>query len=272
MKPNLPLKQVVRISFLFVILFITITSFSWVPPEGMAGAPGEANCFNCHISTSTDSEVLLSKQFGLTYHSNQTYDFSLKINNPGAEVFGFIITEVDSSLKTSGQFQHADSTRYAISYLNDRDYLSHHKAEDTVNQRIDSAEFSFTWTAPDTASGPITFYYCARAQNPNDLANDILTYCDSMTITPSLTPLGIENVDKQDAHATAYPNPGTAALHLSGLSATSSIRIMDATGIVMYESPVNSELKTIQTEHWPKGFYFIHLTGAESEMIKWVKK
>lgn len=271
MKPNLSLKQVVRISFLFVILFITVTSFSWVPPVGMAGAPGETNCLNCHISTSTDSEVLLSKQFGLTYHSNQTYDFSLKINNPGARMFGFIITEVDSSLKTSGQFQHADSTRYAISYLNDRDYLSHHKAEDTVNHRIDSTEFSFTWTAPDTTSGPITFYYCARAQNPNDLENDILTYCDSMTITPSLTPLGIEHTDNQSVSTTAYPNPGSAALHLSGLSKASSIKIMDATGKVMYESPVNSTFETIQTEQWPKGFYFIYLTGTESELIKWVK-
>lgn len=273
MMPKLSLNQVVRISFLIVILFIIITSFSWVPPAGMAGAPGEANCFNCHISTSTDSEVLLSKQFGLTYYSNQTYDFNLKIINPGAEFFGFIITEIDASLNTSGQFQHADSTRYAITNLNGRDYLSHYKAEDSLNRRMDSTVFNFTWTAPDTASGPITFYYCARAQNPNDPQSDMLTYCDSMTITPSTNPLEIARINNQNAHATAYPNPGMAMLQISGLKATntSTIKIIDAMGKVMYESAVNYDVETIQTEQWLKGFYFIHLTGAKSERIKWVK-
>jgi hypothetical protein len=199
------------------------------------------------------------------------YDFTLNIKNPGAEILGFIITEVNEDMATSGSFQHSDSTRYSEIIMNVRQYLSHFRAEDTANRRTDSTQFNFTWTAPDTSYGDITFYYCARAVNPNDLQNDILTYCDSLTITPSTWPLGLEPTENLSTNAHIYPNPGSSELNISGISAARSIRIVNAIGKVMHEGAVLSNFESIQTEHWPNGIYFIHLEVAQNELLKWVK-
>jgi len=271
MKPNFHLNQVVRIGFFLSIIVITATSFSWVPPAEMSGAPGDGTCLNCHISTSTDSEVLFSKAGGTTYHSMQTYDLSLKIKNPGANIFGFILTEIDSSHKTSGEFGYSDSSRYFITHQNERAYISHYNAEDSSNLRQDAAEFSFTWTAPDTAAGPITFYYCGRAVNPDDLVNDLLTYCDSFTITPSLSPLGLDESITKTSETTVYPNPGNSELNIQNIPKSSSIKVLDAKGNVMFESRENTESSLIQTNEWPSGFYFIYIDGKEKTLMKWVK-
>ena len=68
-----------------------------------------------------------------------------------------------------------------------------------------SAEFQFTWTAPTTSVGEVTFYAAGNAANSNSLETGDFIYTTSLTVQAAGPVTGIEEL--------GAPVPQTFALH-----------------------------------------------------------
>ncbi len=148
---------------LCVVILQSGVKYSSVPPTGLTGATG-STCRNCHGSfplNATGGSVNVTGLPTSGYVPGNSYPFSLDIVHATADRkrWGFSIIALNSSGASVGSFSSAN-TNAAINGAE----LSHNNAPVTPS----SSSYTFnnlTWTAPATASGPVTFYYVGNASN-----------------------------------------------------------------------------------------------------------
>lgn len=163
--------------------FMKSHMFSAGGQSGLTGAPGEANCTQCHSGTTQDGTtqnafVLVDGAFNpvASYTPGASYTATLQLtSNPTKK--GFSSVALDGTDSNAGSF-----TALGIGGTQDfsasgRDYISHTATSNT------SANWAWTWVAPATAVGDVTFYIASNETNDDGSNSGDVIYLSEHIIT-----------------------------------------------------------------------------------------
>ncbi len=164
------------------------------PPLGFTGAPGEGNCTGCHYTYELNSGSGKIQITGLpaNYVLGQTYPVTVTVTHPTARRWGFELTAIDANgvSSTIGGFNLTDSTntdrRSTTISGQSRTYV-HHTGSGTFPGQAGSASWSFTWTAPASNVGVITFYAAGNAANNQVSPEGDYIYTTSVVVNAPLS-------------------------------------------------------------------------------------
>lgn len=281
---------------------------------GLAGNPGQSNCSACHsaygapifrnsqfiIRIASDSAGLANDSSIISptnnhFIPNYTQWVSLELTGintnaaPDSPFYGFQFTALKASPNDSmaGSFILVDpytSTQNSSYNGNPTpqgviSYVSHYNP----NMIHSINKWYFKWVAPDSASGPVTFYYSGNLGNGNLAGDPSLDYPNSDTIfTGSITlnpghPTGITNLSGNISAASVYPVPFGQQLNVnmhliaSGNVTLSLITIEGQTIKNLYMGNVQqgSFSKSFDIADIAAGVYFVQIqAGTDTKVIK----
>ncbi len=179
----------------FVIGSILILSthqaitFSSQPPAGYTGAPGDfGTCLQCHGGGIIPGFVLISfLPLNITeYLPDSTYDMEVFVDAKTPR-YGFEVTALDTSKNMAGTFFAGANTTIVSS--SPRHYVGHQNATSIRT-------WNFSWKAPGSQTGPITFYVAANAADSNLSSSGDNIYLSNLTIVPSFYSEAIFSTDQ----------------------------------------------------------------------------
>lgn len=190
----------------------------------LTGAPGEGNCTQCHVGSVLDGNSTNEHQFGVydvitevtTYLPGQTYNIRFqKTSDPAKQ--GFSATALDGLANMAGSFN-GDATFGETQAFSSggRDYVSH-----TVNSNTNAPMFwLWTWTAPATNVGDVTFYIASNSANNNGATSGDEIYLSTHTVSVDPT-IGIDENEKEETSFEAGYSPSSHAITVDFNSLTS---------------------------------------------------
>lgn len=243
------------ITFSIIVLsslgaFITFTNESYKKNgrAGNTGSPGEATCqtSGCHngtANTGPGSVTLLSSDMtGWEYVPGTTYNIRVRIAETGKLVFGLGVEVLNSSNTNAGTINITESSRtQIISSGAGRLNLTHMTGAGLTN---DSSVYTFSWTAPSTDIGPVTFYVAGLAGNNNNGDSGDQSYTTSQTCTAK-TNVGIQT-NTSVSVMNIYPNPVQDHINIQMNNAPmnqSTISILDMSGKIVSVLASNVDLQ-----------------------------
>jgi PKD repeat protein len=170
------------------------------PPVAKTGAPGENRCNQCHGGTAGTGTV--SMVFGNSetqYVPGQLYTIAVNVTDPTKLRFGFQITALAGGVgATVGTFTLTNTTNTSSSSATISGSLRRYVAHRTANS---NQNWSFTWTAPPTDIGPITFFLVGLAANNNNNDTGDKLYSTTFTITAVPPPPPVAAFEATDTSA-----------------------------------------------------------------------
>ena len=150
------------------------------PSGGYSCAPGEQNCTSCHCGAtqdgSTENQLIINNDiaFGITqYTPGATYAVNLSMaSNPAKK--GFQVTALNPANEMAGNFVAGGNTQIKTATISggQRKYVTHKSSSNTSATQV----WNWTWEAPATEQGPITFYIATNKTNNNSNTNGDLIY------------------------------------------------------------------------------------------------
>ena len=151
-----------------------------VPSGGQSGAPGEQNCTSCHSGAtqngSAENLLILTNDIGMgmtQYTPGATYTVNLSMaSNPAKK--GFQVTALNPANEMAGNFVPGGNTQIKTATISggQRKYATHKNTSNTATTQV----WSWTWEAPATEQGPVTFYVATNKANNNNNDNGDLIY------------------------------------------------------------------------------------------------
>lgn len=148
--------------------------FSSGGQSGLTGAPGEANCTQCHSGSTQagDTENSFALLEGTTpvtgYVPGTTYTATLQHTSAPARS-GFSSTTLDGTDAMAGNLIGAGIGGTQNFSSAGRDYVSHTAASNT------SGQWAWSWIAPATDVGDVTFYVASNVTNDDgSTAGDVI--------------------------------------------------------------------------------------------------
>jgi hypothetical protein len=176
-------------------------------PAGRTGAPGEPSCATttCHNGMAQDgaaenSLILLSGASVVTdYLPGQTYNVTVAMaSNPAKK--GFQATALDASNNMAGSFTGQAIGGTAVNASAGRQYANH---TGTSNESAENTVWIWTWTAPATDVGPVTFYVATNKTNNSSTAAGDVIYLSQHVIGSAA---GLVEESKEETNFTAGYN------------------------------------------------------------------
>lgn len=167
---NKPIKLSIFILFCTVFAFCALNGAraranSNRPPSRSTGGPGESNCTICHDGSAVNSGAGIVALNGLpaNYMPNQAIPLTIAVTQAGRSKFGFQVTAIDDTGKQAGLIVVTDAARTILTTGtvagNTRQYIGQTLAG------TNAGNYAFTWNAPATAVGRVTFYVTGMAAN-----------------------------------------------------------------------------------------------------------
>ncbi|MEI6310769.1 MAG: choice-of-anchor V domain-containing protein [Bacteroidota bacterium] len=254
--------------------FITFTNESYKKNgrAGNTGSPGEATCQTggCHngtVNTGTGNvNILSSDMTGWEYVPGTTYNIRVRIAETGKLVFGLGVEVLNSSNTNAGTINILESSRtQIISSGAGRLNLTHMTGAGLTN---DSSVYTFSWTAPSTDIGPVTFYVAGLAGNNNNGDSGDQSYTTSQTCTAK-TNVGIQTPTAAST-MNIYPNPVQDKINIQMNNTPmnqSTISILDMSGKVVSVLASNLDLNENQLVSYTRpaslkeGLYLLQISN-----------
>ena len=199
-------------------------------PGGQSGGGGrQITCNNCHengaLEVALNMSLLDENENPVeTYVPNEVYTAKVTIDQvSGDEATGFgfqmvsLIDSDDSDVNGWDEVNHSSNVQLVTANSTGRVYAEHHS-------RSSSNEFTATWTAPETASGDVSFYVAGIGANSDggssgDHAPTPIKVTFSESTSASISTIGVELDIK------VYPNPSSDILHIEDHLARKVIEI-----------------------------------------------
>lgn len=194
-------KQILNVVFLSALSVIFI--FGIQSDNGKAGAtgsPGEVNCTDCHSGTAVNSSggsvtISCPELVNWEYTPGQTYTLNVVVSENAISLFGFAFEALLSSGANAGTL--TQGTGSTIKTAN----ISGNVRRNVVHQLNAGASsgshtWSFTWVAPATNVGNVTFYAAGNACNANGSDSGDHVYTTSQVVTPAAA-TGISDNNEQ---------------------------------------------------------------------------
>jgi hypothetical protein len=166
-----------------------VAAFSSGPPSRHTGAPGESDCTACHTSFPLNSGSGSVTITGLPQHYTPgqvvTVTVTTRQADPEGAVFGFQITSITAAGAQGGMLAVTDPThtQMVTGTVNGnlRAYIEH-TFDGTMPVVFHERSWSFSWTAPATNAGPITFYAAGNGGDGENGSNGDYIYTSQTTI------------------------------------------------------------------------------------------
>ena len=152
------------------------TAYSTGPPASQTGGPGETSCVQCHSSFQVNSGGGLVSITGLpaNYTPGGSYPVTITVNQTNAVQFGFQAVALDKQNLQAGNYVIPGGPSPQMQLLNGvvgnppnqttRRYVEHTLAGITPTV-FDTKSWTFTWQAPTTRKGKVTFYAAGNGAN-----------------------------------------------------------------------------------------------------------
>jgi hypothetical protein len=206
-------------------------------PNGKAGATGSpsesaCNASGCHVGTALNSgpgSVTISSS-NLTdwmYVPGQSYSISVTVAETGRSLFGLGFEALKSNGDNAGTLVAGTGTTIktkVVGGFSRKNIVQQTDAGATSN----SHTFTFTWNAPATDVGNITFYVAGNAaNNDNDEAGDHI-YTSSQVVG---TFVGVNEYYNPDFALNIYPNPASQSLNVQY-----KLQNASTVGLIIYDS------------------------------------
>ena len=191
---------------LLVILSMSTQSaraFVGGPPTGRTGAPGETTCTGCHSPNALTGQFHIIPPAG--YVPGQTYTIQVQsvTTDLSRAVWGFELTSLTPLNTVAGTFANT-TTLTRTRNGGGRNYIEQ-TAEGAFPGQTGGSSWTFSWTAPSTDVGSITFYAAGiQGDNSGDEGGDQTYTASAVVPTGAATPT-------PTATATATPTATVAA-------------------------------------------------------------
>lgn len=153
------------------------SKFSSGSPGSFTGAPGENNCTNCHGGAVNDgsTENMLRFEIGgsevFEYTPGATHELILTTESNVSKK-GFQITALDENNNPAGSFIASTNTKLlnGSGGTAGRKYATHNAGTNAPNG------WDFSWIAPSSPVGSITFYVATNKSNANGQSSGDVIY------------------------------------------------------------------------------------------------
>ncbi|MDP5101956.1 MAG: T9SS type A sorting domain-containing protein [Nonlabens sp.] len=225
---------------------LILLSFSSGQPGQFSGSPGDGNstCTSCHAPGSTYGGVPTLTGVPSSYVPGQSYNLSLAINGSSRSKFGFNITAESGSNAKVGTWTAGAGTQLR----SDAAGLTHTNAGNT------SSTWNFTWVAPATNQGNVTFYFATiQANNAGGNSGD-QTVAGSVRST-----LGIDTAAL--AAFSMFPTQVDNDLNITLKNADAGqVRIYNLTGALVQEQAIARE-ERLSLVGLTTGMYLVNVTA-----------
>lgn len=234
---------------------------------GHSGAPGEQTCAACHSpgSGGSGSLAITGDLVPSGYVAGQAHNMSVTITHSGSSKFGFNLVALDTNNASIGTLT-AGTGSQVLNGPSIRRNLTH-TSTGTASSTAGTKTFSFTWTAPTTYFGPVTFYAAGNATNGDGGTSGDFVYTG--TLTASGNPPTSRDALTQNTFA-MYPNPVTQgnALRLDFEGIAENIEILDYTGATLLRFNNQESNALIPTANLPEGTYLVRVAKGENSFVK----
>lgn len=185
------------------------------PSASHTNAPGEANCTSCHVGSKVNSGGGDVQIGGIPhdYVPGRQYNVTVTTNHSNATIYGFQMTSIDwlgrgvgTFTPAAGQSPVQTQVVEGIVLGNIRRYVEH-TVDGTVPTMFNTKTWNFTWTAPATRVGKISFFAAGNGANSDGGPGGDYIYTNS---TASLAGSAISNFssDFQSDLAIYRPSQG----------------------------------------------------------------
>ena len=245
--------------------------FSSGNQSGLTGAPGEANCTQCHSGSTLDGTAENSVSFldGVTpitgYTPGGTYTVTLEHTSSPSKS-GFSATALDGTDVKAGSLIGAGIGGTVNFSSAGRDYVSHTSSSNT------SGQWAFSWVAPATNVGDVTFYFASNVTNNDGSTSGDMIYLSQHVVSPDNT--GIVETSNE-ANFTAGYNAASNKLMLDFTTLAigdMTLNLVDMNGRSVFtynlgtsESGTNNETIALPSD-LNEGMYVVHFFVGNKAM------
>ncbi len=238
------------------------------PAGGKTGAPGEQNCTSCHSGATqngnTENQLIINNDigFGITqYTPGATYTVNLSMaSNPAKK--GFQVTALNGANEMAGNFVAGANTQIKTATISggQRKYATHKSSSNTSATQV----WNWTWEAPATEQGAITFYVATNKANNNNNDNGDVIYLSQHVFLNDDASID-ESVKENNFTAGYSPEKDAILVSFSSLSIVpTSLNLVDLQGKSVYAKKLgatqagkNQEWISLP-QHLPNGMYVVH--------------
>lgn len=232
-------------------------------PGGKTGAPGDGTCTDCHSGTvqsgAAMNTVTIADLGGqvTSYTPGQTYAVNVTMASNSTKN-GFEIVALTPSNTQAGTVAAVDAINTKTVSSGGKTRITHKTAGSALTS------WSFSWTAPATNVGDVTFYLATNETNSNNGSGGDVIYTSQHVIGSTAS---IAEASEQIGVSAAY-NATNTSIQLTidtKENGNAAVNIVDASGkSVQFEQlgKVNSgeNSRTIKLDNeLPKGMYILHL-------------
>ena len=236
-------------------------SSSSTPPAGHAGAPGDMTCAmsGCHngtVNSGGGSVALVNPP--ANYTPGTTYTMQVRVTDPAKARFGFELVALRANLQQAGTITLVSSTNTALQNMGGKAYLSHRNASSNNT-------WTFTWQAPATNVGAVTFYMAGNGANGDNNTTGDNIYTSSYVLNPA-TNTGIE--EDKAAAIKVFPSPASAKLNLTFPEKPQAVKVLDLAGREVHTQANTEAANAIDVSQYPNGTYFLQIEQDKSVLLK----
>ncbi|MEP6924842.1 MAG: FG-GAP-like repeat-containing protein [Pyrinomonadaceae bacterium] len=185
------------------------------PPSSHTGAPGETSCIECHTSFSLNSGggAVFVSGLPANYTPGASYPVTVTVNQQNAVRFGFQTVALDKQNVQAGNYTVTGGSGAPMQIVNGsvggatRRYVEH-----TINgvtpTQFDTKSWTFTWLAPTTRKGKVTFYAAGNGANSDSTTSGDYIYTGSTSVCSGSVQSNFDSDSKADI---AVFRPSTGA-------------------------------------------------------------
>ena len=238
------------------------------PSGGQSGAPGEQNCTSCHNGAtqdgSTENQLIVNNDIGFgisQYTPGATYAVNLSmVSNPAKK--GFQVTALNPANEMAGSFVAGGNTQIKTATISgaQRKYVTHKSSSNTSATQV----WNWTWEAPATEQGPITFYVATNKANNNSNDNGDLIYLSQHVFLNDDASID-ESVQENNFTVGYSPEKDAILVSFATLSIVpTSLNLVDLQGKSVYAKKLgatqvgkNQEWVSLP-QHLSNGMYVVH--------------
>lgn len=234
-------------------------------PAGRTGAPGEQNCTACHSGTVQSAvginSIVISDANGPvnSYEPDSVYTVTVSMVSASPKN-GFEIVSLTSSNAQAGTVTITDATHTkVVTGSASKKYVTHKTAGNTLTS------WSYSWKAPATNVGNITFYLATNETNNNGQENGDIIRLSNMSIGSTA---GIkENEAVADVSVGFSSNNNALNIQMDAMqNGQAAINLVDLNGkSVQFEelgavSKGKNGFTVLLKNNIPSGIYIAHIS------------
>ncbi len=258
------MKKTILISSLFTICILAIasttistTANSALPNNSNAGAPadnGGQTCASCHggSAVTATTGVISTNIPGSGFIGGTTYSVSVTMS--GASAYGFELTPQTASSNVGlGTWIAGTGSSVSGNYI-----------KQTAKKTGATAVWTFSWTAPTTATA-VTFYGAFNYANNNGTSSGDVIKTSSVSFLANTT--SISESDNSVLFS-VFPNPTTDVLHITSEQVFDQGNIYSLDGkLVKSISEHELASKSITVSMLTNGTYFLHMMSSDKPLV-----